>query len=223
MHRMGHEPIRTPATWSGRHVRYASPSAEPEPHLNPADVVHRPGRGGCNPQRAPAAVRHPPGNADRPGGIGKTRLALQAMETVRSNTDEAAAWVSLAPVRDPHLVLPTIASALQVPETADVPIIEQLTTFLARQPMLLVLDNLEHVIDAAAPVIAELLRSCPGLTVLATSRNRLGISGEQVTTGGSPRCRDRTQTLLRPRRVRRSHICENRRHGAGHRYDLRSG
>ena len=115
-----------------------------------------------------------------PGGIGKTRLALQVVDQVGEQFADGIAFVSLAPVRDPQLVLPTIAQALQVPDAAGQPLRERITAFLTERQMLLVLDNLEHLLKAAATLIAELLARCPDLTVLVTSRVRLGISGEQV-------------------------------------------
>jgi non-specific serine/threonine protein kinase len=115
-----------------------------------------------------------------PGGMGKTRLALRIMETVHAASGLPSAWVALAPIRDPDLVLPTIAQVLQVPDAAERSLLDRVTTFLTECPMLLVLDNLEHLVAPAASLVADLLARCPGLRVLATSRVRLGISGEHV-------------------------------------------
>ncbi len=115
-----------------------------------------------------------------PGGSGKTRLALRVMETVRETTGAAWAWVSLAPVRDPDLVLPTIAQALNVPDAARQALLTRVERFLADQVAYLVLDNAEHLRDMVASIVADLVARCPGLTVLCTSRSRLGISAEQV-------------------------------------------
>jgi predicted ATPase/DNA-binding CsgD family transcriptional regulator len=115
-----------------------------------------------------------------PGGIGKTRLALQVVDQVSERFADGIAFVSLAPVRDPELALSTIAQALLVPDAAGQPLRERVTAFLTERQMLLVLDNLEHLVEEAATLIAELLARCPDVTVLATSRVRLGISAEQV-------------------------------------------
>jgi predicted ATPase len=114
-----------------------------------------------------------------PGGIGKTRLALQVVDRLRDQVDEVVS-VSLAPVRDPNLVLPTIAQALNVHDATGQSLLDQLQAHLQNRHLLLVLDNLEHLLETAAPLVVHLLTTCPCLTVLATSRVRLGISGEQV-------------------------------------------
>jgi non-specific serine/threonine protein kinase len=115
-----------------------------------------------------------------PGGSGKSRLALRVMEIVRDTFDDGSAWVSLAPVVDPDLVLPTIAQVLGVPDATGQSLFERVTAFLAERHLLLVLDNLEHLLDPIAPLVVGLLGTCSGLTVLTTSRVRLGVSGERV-------------------------------------------
>jgi class 3 adenylate cyclase len=104
-----------------------------------------------------------------PGGTGKTRLALQAAAEVLDDVADGIFVVLLAPVADPKLVPAAIAAALGLREEGRRPLIERLRDFLAAKQLLLVLDNVEHVVEAA-PVVAELLDNCPGLTVLATSR-----------------------------------------------------
>ena len=115
-----------------------------------------------------------------PGGIGKSRLALRMMERVEETCADGAVFVPLAPVLDPDLVLPTIVQSLQVPDAPGQPLTAHLHTFFADRPLLLVLDNAEHVLDAVAALVADLLAGCPQLTILVTSRVRLGLSGEQV-------------------------------------------
>ena len=88
------------------------------------------------------------------------------------------AFVDFAPLRDPSLVLPTIARALGVDETGDRPISELLAATIGERRLLLVLDNFEHL-TAAGPDVAALLAACPHLTVLTTSRVRLRLRGEQ--------------------------------------------
>ena len=114
-----------------------------------------------------------------PGGTGKTRLALQAAAELTDTFAGGVFFVSLAPIRDPALVITTIAQTLSVHEASGEPVVRTLISYLEQKEMLLVLDNFEHVVDAAASV-AELLANCPKLSVLATSRERLRIGGEQV-------------------------------------------
>jgi len=113
-----------------------------------------------------------------PGGVGKTRLALQVAAHVADAFPDGAAFVGLAPVADPNLVAPTIAQALGVRAARDEPPIERLRAFLRGKRLLVVLDNFEQVVESA-PLVADLLRAFPGLTVLATSRVRLRVSGER--------------------------------------------
>ncbi len=113
------------------------------------------------------------------GGVGKTRLALQVAHSARGLFADGVVFVDLSPVRDAALVLPTIAAVLGVRETGTRPLAEILAGVLRDRHLLLVLDNLEHVVDAA-PDIATLMATCPSLTVLATSRVVLRLAAEQV-------------------------------------------
>jgi predicted ATPase/DNA-binding CsgD family transcriptional regulator len=114
-----------------------------------------------------------------PGGVGKTRLALQVAADVRNAFAAGVAFVPLATIRDPALVLPTIAHTLDIREGSEPSLLAQFTVALRDQRLLLVLDNLEQVLDVAAD-LADLLETCPALTILATSRSVLRVSGEQV-------------------------------------------
>jgi len=123
------------------------------------------------------------------GGAGKTRLALQvAAETVGNDTREA--WlVDLAPVADPGLVVAAVAGALGVGEVPFQSLDETLRARLAERHALLVFDNCEHLVEAARDLAESLLRACPALTVLATSREALAAEGEvtyQVASLGLP-------------------------------------
>jgi predicted ATPase/DNA-binding CsgD family transcriptional regulator len=113
-----------------------------------------------------------------PGGVGKTRLALQVASELATAFADGVCFVELGALRDPSLVLPTIAHALGLRDKGDAPAREWLAAHLRRRHLLLVLDNLEQVI-AAAPAIADLLVRCPRLSVLATSRVVLRLSQEQ--------------------------------------------
>ena len=113
------------------------------------------------------------------GGAGKTRLALQVAASVVEQFDNGVFFVSLAPVRDWELVVPTIAQTLGLREQSGESVIETLTEYLRDKQLLLVLDNLEQVV-AAAPMLAGVLSSAPGLNVLATSRTPLRLSSERT-------------------------------------------
>jgi predicted ATPase/DNA-binding XRE family transcriptional regulator len=116
-----------------------------------------------------------------PGGVGKTRLAIEAVHELAGRFADGALFVRLDGVRDPALVLPTVAATLQLPERGDEPLADRLVGSLVDREMLLVLDNLEHLL-AAAPDLADLLHRAPGLTMLATSREALRVRGERVLT-----------------------------------------
>jgi predicted ATPase len=114
-----------------------------------------------------------------PGGIGKTRLALQVATGMADSFPDGVAAVMLAAVRSADLVPSAIATALGVPERLGRSPLEALTAFLRPRRMLLLLDNLEQVVPAA-PAVIELLSAAERLTVLATSREILRLSGEHV-------------------------------------------
>jgi predicted ATPase/class 3 adenylate cyclase len=113
------------------------------------------------------------------GGTGKTRLALQLAASVVEQFPNGVFFVSLAPIRDWELVVPTVAQTLGLREQSGEPLVGTLTEYLRDKEMLLVLDNFEQVL-AAAPVLAGLLGSAPGLTMLTTSRTPLRLSGERT-------------------------------------------
>lgn len=114
-----------------------------------------------------------------PGGIGKTRLALGVAETQLGAFADGVAFVDLSPIRDANLVLPTIAQTLGFRESGYESLSERLRVRLRNADILLVLDNFEQVAEAA-PQVSDLLRSCPKIKVLVTSRSVLHISGEQI-------------------------------------------
>ncbi len=114
-----------------------------------------------------------------PGGIGKTRLAIEAANGLVDELEHGATFVNLTPTRDPALVLPAIAQVVGAREEGDRPLGDTLRDHLRDREALLVLDNMEHVIEAA-PAVAELLAACPRLKVLVTSRERLRLRGEQT-------------------------------------------
>ncbi len=131
-----------------------------------------------------------------PGGAGKTRLSQEAAEAVRDAARDGVWLAELAPVVDPDAVPEAVLTAVGARETVlrgagaeemraasaerhDDPLV-RLAEHCANRRMLILLDNCEHVVDAAAHLVAELLARCPGVTVLATSREPLGVPGELV-------------------------------------------
>jgi predicted ATPase/DNA-binding CsgD family transcriptional regulator len=119
------------------------------------------------------------------GGVGKTRLALRMAETVRRAFRDGVWFVDFSPVMDPSLLTLTIRTALGLrdmlsEEPTDDWQLDQLLSYLADLQVLLILDNCEQVTGEAGLLIDALLRSCPGLRVLATSRHRLGVEGEST-------------------------------------------
>ena len=114
-----------------------------------------------------------------PGGVGKTRLALAVANLLEEDFADGVLFVPLAPIRDPSLVLPAVAQALGIREGGDRPLADRLASALRDRELLLILDNLEQVLEAA-PHIASLLAACPYLTIVSTSRAPLCVSGEQL-------------------------------------------
>jgi predicted ATPase/DNA-binding XRE family transcriptional regulator len=114
-----------------------------------------------------------------PAGVGKTRLALQVARTAEGSFADGVAFVSLAAIREPRLVLATIAHTLGLQERGHQHALQVLSTALRERQLLLVLDNCEQILGAADQLL-DLLAHCPGLKVLATSRARWRVRGEQV-------------------------------------------
>ncbi len=115
------------------------------------------------------------------GGVGKTRLAIQVAFEVQGSFPDGVYFVALAALRDPALVLTTIARALGLQEASDDSIADRLIVYLRDKRLLLVLDNFEHLL-AAAPETSALLTACSGVKILTTSRVRLHLTGEHEFT-----------------------------------------
>jgi len=113
-----------------------------------------------------------------PGGSGKTRLAIEAARALAEELADGAFFVALDAIRDPALLLPTIAEAVAVRESGDKSLAESLAERLSGRQTLLVMDNFEQLAEAA-PALSETLEAAPGLSFLVTSRSALRISGEQ--------------------------------------------
>jgi len=114
-----------------------------------------------------------------PPGIGKTRLAVQVATTLREQFRDGVCFVSLAAVREADLALSAVARALGLRLAGSVPLLDQLRSHLRAKYLLLLLDNFEQVVTAA-PLLAELLASCPTVKTLVTSRAPLHVRGEHV-------------------------------------------
>ena len=115
-----------------------------------------------------------------PGGVGKTRLSLQAAADSAEAFADGVFWVALAPLRDPLLLAATVAQALEVVEHPDRSVTESVIAALAAKRVLLVVDNCEHLLDAVAELVSQLVAACPGLVVACSSRERLRVTAEQV-------------------------------------------
>jgi predicted ATPase/DNA-binding XRE family transcriptional regulator len=112
------------------------------------------------------------------GGCGKTRLALELARTVLERYSDGVWLVELAPIADPTLVPHLVAKAIGVRESTDQTVTEALISALRNRHLLLILDNCEHLLDACARMVDELVHACAQVQVLATSREALGITGE---------------------------------------------
>jgi predicted ATPase/DNA-binding CsgD family transcriptional regulator len=114
------------------------------------------------------------------GGVGKTRVALEAASALRREYADGVWFVDLAPVGDGTRVADAVASALGVLDASARPATDRLTDHLSDREALLVVDNCEHLLVASAVLVERLLRAAPGLRVVATSREPLGVAGEHV-------------------------------------------
>ena len=117
-----------------------------------------------------------------PGGGGKTRLAAEVAAGMLSQYPDGVWWVELAPLADPDLVPRAVATALGIQEQPGKSISTSIAAHLLPRRLLLVLDNCEHLVAAAAALAEQLLRTCPELSILATSREALAIQGEAAVS-----------------------------------------
>jgi predicted ATPase/DNA-binding SARP family transcriptional activator/DNA-binding CsgD family transcriptional regulator len=116
------------------------------------------------------------------GGCGKTRLALEMARDLVGAYPDGVWLAELAPISDPALLPRTVAASLGVPEQVGRPPEDVLTDYFRNRNLLLIVDNCEHLVDAVARLLDALLVACPGLRIMATSREPLGVSGETVWT-----------------------------------------
>ena len=115
-----------------------------------------------------------------PGGIGKSRLALQVAADALDGPGDGVWLAELAPVAEPELVPRTAAAALRISDAPGRPMLETVVDAIGDRELLLILDNAEQVLEAVAELAAAVIRSCPRVCLLVTSREPLGISGEHV-------------------------------------------
>jgi non-specific serine/threonine protein kinase len=114
------------------------------------------------------------------GGAGKTRLALQAAEGLVENFQHGVWMIELAPLGDPDLIPHTVASTLGMRQESGRAVTDALIEYLRPRTALLLLDNCEHLIAACAAIVSQILRVCPRVRILTTSREALGIAGERA-------------------------------------------
>ena len=115
-----------------------------------------------------------------PGGTGKTRLSLQLGIEMLPNFTDGVWFIELAPLADPALILQTIASVLGVRAQAGMPLENVVNDYLRAKILLLILDNCEHLVEASAALADEFLRNAPNIKIIASSREALGVGGENV-------------------------------------------
>ena len=115
------------------------------------------------------------------GGVGKTRLSVQVAREIASDGKQEAGFLDLAACSESGLIQ-TIAATLGIKESVGTPLYNSVSGFLGSKNLLLIMDNCEHIIEASAKLCADLLRDCPNLRLLATSRETLRVDGERVFT-----------------------------------------
>ncbi|MEU1519039.1 LuxR C-terminal-related transcriptional regulator [Streptomyces sp. NPDC005811] len=116
------------------------------------------------------------------GGVGKTRLALEAARACGRGFADGVWVVDLAAVREPSAVARAVVTAVGGPDLGARPVLQDLAAYMARRQVLIVLDNCEHLLDACTELVRTLLRAAAELRIMATSRQTLGVTGEHVFT-----------------------------------------
>ncbi len=136
------------------------------------------------------------------GGAGKTRLSVEVAAQVSDDFPDGVWWIDLAAIADPLVVSLTIARTLGLPDQAGRTPLETVQRFISDRKALLLLDNCEHLLDVCGDAITRLLNSCPRLTVLATSREPISVSGEVTWRVPSLSVRDEAVALFTDRALR---------------------
>ncbi len=114
------------------------------------------------------------------GGVGKTRLSIEIANNLVNHFKDGIWFIELAPLFDPNLLPDNIAAVLAIPPGQGKTLLEVVLDFLGNKQVLLVIDNCEHLVEGVARLAGELLRNCPGLCIVASSREALSIEGEQT-------------------------------------------
>jgi len=141
------------------------------------------------------------------GGVGKTRLALEVAASLLAEVPAGVWLVDLAPLTDPALVPVTVARALGLVDTPGRSTMATVTGIIGTRRALVVLDNCEHLLDACAVLAEGLLRACPSLVILATSREPVGAGVQDRAAGGARQQRavcSRMPVMRRPRGPRKA-------------------
>jgi predicted ATPase/DNA-binding CsgD family transcriptional regulator len=115
-----------------------------------------------------------------PGGVGKTRLGVRAATDLGRGFTDGAWWVELAEIREAALVAGAVVAALDLRDQASTEPLQILLSYLRDRELLLLMDNCEHLLDASAALVADVLRAAPNVRVIATSREPLQVPGEHV-------------------------------------------
>ena len=159
------------------------PQTGPQAHNFPAPLTSFIGRQYAVAQVRQMLVKNPTSRVvtlSGAGGVGKTRLALRVAEDVLGSYPQGVWWVDLAALNDPGLAAQTIATVFGLQMVQNRPVETLLLDFLRGKKLLLVLDNCEHLVETIATLACRLLEKNSGLTILATSREVLGVDGEKV-------------------------------------------
>jgi predicted ATPase/DNA-binding winged helix-turn-helix (wHTH) protein len=173
--------VRLVESDAGSEVRASTALRLGSPPTNlPFDLTSFVGREAELEELLPLIAAHRLTSVTGAGGCGKTRLAQQAGSRAATGFSDGVWFVDLAPIRDPELLPAVVARTLDVPEKPGTAVTETLLEWLAPRHMLLIMDNCEHLVDACATFVDQLLRGASRMRVLTTSREALNVPGEMI-------------------------------------------
>ncbi|MYT33973.1 NB-ARC domain-containing protein [Streptomyces sp. MspMP-M5] len=133
-------------------------------------------------------MRHRLTTLTGPGGVGKTRIAVRAAQAAAARFPDGVRWAPLWPLQGDQLLVATVCDAVRLADHSARTPVDALCAWLADKDLLLVLDSCEHLVAACRDLVGDLLTAAPGLTVLVTSRQPLGVAGERITEVGPLPC-----------------------------------